>query len=77
MHVRFSRVNTDDNRFDRIGYVSDVTADDFERMRRECAANDGDSEDLVADLMEGFDLLDVVIMSRQMHLRAASILKLR
>jgi len=74
MHVRFSRINEDDNSFDVVGRVYDVTATDFDRIRV-LESGEGEPEEVVADLMDGFDLIDVVCIPRQRHLRAASLLK--
>lgn len=74
MHVRFSRVNEDDNSFDVLGHVHDVTVADFDRIRA-LESREGEPEEVVADLMDGFDLIDVVCIPRQRHLRAASLLK--
>ena len=77
MHVRFSRVNEDDNTFDFLGYVYDVTPDAFERIR-ELESGDGEPQEVVADLMpDNYNLIDVVILPRQRHATAASLLKMR
>jgi hypothetical protein len=78
MRVRFSRANAETNGFDVLGSVCGVGPDDFARMRAECEAQSGDDDDICADLMsDPWTIVDTVLLSRQMHARAASALKLR
>ena len=77
MRVRFYRVNEEANSFDVLGDVFEVTRADFERMRAECECAEDDTQ-IVADLKDrNGDTLDTALLTRQMHLRAASALKAR
>lgn len=74
MHVRFARVNEDDNSFDLILVSKDVTPDQFERMRPMEAAAD-EPEEIVADLHDDAGLRDTIVLPRQRFPLAAVVLK--
>lgn len=75
MDVRFVQADAAEQRFVTLRVVRDVTHADFERMRDVCESGLGQDDDIVADLLKDGDIVDTVLLSRQMHLRAAAELK--
>lgn len=76
MLVRFSRVNEDDNSFDQILVVDDVSIDGFEAARKFEAAAD-EPEDVVADLYDDRGIRDTMCLTRQRMALAAVAMKQR
>lgn len=74
MQVRFSRVNEDDNSFDQILVVDDVSLDGFEAARKFEAAAD-EPEEIVADLCDARGIRDTICLTRQRMALAAVAMK--
>jgi hypothetical protein len=76
MYVVFMWADERNNGWVHTDTVYNVERSDYARMRSECAAGDGEDDDIAADLKdEAGNLIDTVLVSRQMKPRAVSMLR--